>query len=103
MKKILVTGANGQLGQEIQYLSAFFPDFTFLFTSRQTLDIAEAKSIQSFFQEQQPDYCINCAAYTAVDKAESEPNQAARINTDGVFYLASQCHAGVSFQQTIEG
>ena len=91
MTKILLTGANGQLGREFQYLSAFFPDFDFFFTDRNTLDITKEQEVLACFQENTFNYCINCAAYTAVDKAESEVDQAMAINVEGVSYLAQSC------------
>ena len=72
MQSIIITGANGQLGQELQRLAKSFPTYTFHFFSRKELDIADAAQVQRTFEAVQPAYCINCAAYTAVDKAESE-------------------------------
>ncbi len=70
--KILVTGANGQLGRELQAITAVFPQFEFSFHDRATLDIANYAGITDTLDRERPSYCINCAAYTAVDKAESE-------------------------------
>lgn len=88
---ILVTGANGQVGQELQFLAPQFTGFNFIFTDRETLDITEAKAIDQFFQENDIQVCINCAAYTAVDRAESEPEIAKLINETAVGYLANAC------------
>lgn len=88
MKKIIVTGANGQLGKELQDLSSKFPEYTFYFFSRAELDIADINQVENIFNKIQPSCCINCAAYTAVDKAESESAAAFRINADGVKNLA---------------
>jgi dTDP-4-dehydrorhamnose reductase len=88
---ILVTGSNGQLGSEIKMLSQNFPSYHFLFTSREDLQIENEPSIQNFFEENHVDYCINCAAYTAVDKAESEKEKAFLINADAVGKLATIC------------
>lgn len=90
-KTILITGASGQVGQELQVLASQFPDFQFLFTNRDVLDIADKAAVQAFFESHPIDYCINCAAYTAVDKAESEPDVAYHINVKGVMNLAEAC------------
>lgn len=89
---ILVTGASGQLGQELQALAAKYNNFQFVFSSRQALDIANQEDVQRFFEKNQVGYCINCAAYTAVDKAESEPDLANLINVKSVEYLANACN-----------
>jgi dTDP-4-dehydrorhamnose reductase len=91
-KKILVTGANGQLGRELQAIAPAFPQFDFLFYDRAALSIADPDAINTFFARERPAYCINCAAYTAVDKAESEKESAFLINGDAVGYLAAACH-----------
>ncbi len=90
-KTILVTGANGQLGSEIRELVTAYSQFNFLLTNRETLSIAESDNLKSFFEKQQIDYCINCAAYTLVDKAEEEPEKAFLINADGAGNLALAC------------
>jgi dTDP-4-dehydrorhamnose reductase len=89
--KILVTGANGQLGRELQVLATSFPALDFLFFDRAALSIADPDAINTFFARERPAYCINCAAYTAVDKAESEKESAFLINADAVGYLATAC------------
>lgn len=88
---ILITGATGQLGSEIKFLSKEFPSYKFVFTSREELPIENSESLQSFFETNKIDYCINCAAYTAVDKAESEKEKAYSINADAVGDLARTC------------
>ena len=88
---ILVTGSNGQLGSEIKVLAKSFPTYNFLFTSREELAIQSREALQTFFEKNKIDYCINCAAYTAVDKAESEKEQAFLINADAVENLAIIC------------
>ena len=93
MKKILVTGAFGQLGHELQYLAAAYPDFNFLFTTREQLPVDLPDRIQSFFATHRPEWCINCAAYTAVDKAETDTGSAFRINGDAPGYLAKACRS----------
>ncbi len=91
MATILVTGANGQVGNELQFLATQFPHFQFIFTDYQVLDITYSKAVLSFFEQQTIDYCINCAAYTAVDKAESEVEKATAINVQGAKNLALGC------------
>ncbi len=91
MKKIIVTGANGQVGSDLRAIAAEFPLFEFVFATRQDLDISNLEEIEAFFHQHLPDYCINCAAYTAVDKAESEAEQAYLINAQAVQYLAMNC------------
>jgi dTDP-4-dehydrorhamnose reductase len=90
-KTILVTGASGQLGQELQQLAKGRPDDHFIFTDRHNLDITQEETVIQFFSEHQPDFCINCAAYTAVDKAESEREQAFLINDEAAGFLAKAC------------
>lgn len=91
MVKILVTGAKGQVGNELQLLSHSFPAWEFIFTDYQELDITDKSSVLDFFDQHRFSYCLNCAAYTAVDKAESEPDRANLLNVTGVEYLAAAC------------
>ena len=88
---ILVTGANGQLGRELQVLAANFPQFEFSFHDRTTLSIDNPETIKTTITREQPTWCINCAAYTAVDKAESEKALAFHINGEAVGHLAKAC------------
>ncbi|MEJ7675927.1 MAG: dTDP-4-dehydrorhamnose reductase [Chitinophagaceae bacterium] len=92
-KTILVTGSGGQLGMEIWKLCDRYPSYKFLFTSREDLPIDNFKIVKNFFEQQQIDHCINCAAYTAVDKAESEKEKAFLINADAAGNLAIICKA----------
>ena len=85
---ILVTGCTGQLGQSIQSIAADFPEFEFVFANRQGLDLNDEISMAKFFENQTFDIIINCAAHTAVDKAESEPELANQINHLAVQKLA---------------
>ncbi|KRS21845.1 dTDP-4-dehydrorhamnose reductase [Alishewanella sp. WH16-1] len=87
---VLITGANGQLGQALQAEAAGFPALTLISTGRSEVDICDTASIGQAIQRFQPQVIINCSAYTAVDKAEAEPAQAYRINRDGVSNLAAQ-------------
>ena len=88
---ILVTGSNGQLGKELKEASGAFSAFDFLFVSREELPLQETNTIIHFFETYRPAYCINCAAYTAVDKAETEVDRAFLINGESVGNLASVC------------
>lgn len=88
---ILVTGANGQLGNELKILAPDFPYCQFLFVTKEELDIADFNAPIKYFAGHSIDYCINCAAYTAVDKAESEKEMAYSINVDAVAILAEIC------------
>jgi dTDP-4-dehydrorhamnose reductase len=90
---LLVTGANGQLGREFQALQPLFPEYRWVFTSRRELDLSDRGEVQRFFRENQVDYCLSCAAYTAVDLAESHPLEAAKVNVDAVRLLAEECRA----------
>jgi dTDP-4-dehydrorhamnose reductase len=87
-KSILVTGANGQLGNELRELSVLYTDYTFIFIGRSELDLRNTEAIQAWFLDNSFDVIINCAAYTAVDKAESEQALAREINTTAVGTLA---------------
>jgi len=78
--KILVTGAYGQLGNEINVISEKFPDWQFLFTDIDTLDITSEKAVSDVFEKHNPGFVINCAAYTAVDKAENDAETAEKVN-----------------------
>jgi dTDP-4-dehydrorhamnose reductase len=87
-KSILVTGAQGQLGSELRQLSDLYSDFTFTFISRNELDLSDSEAIQTWFVDKTFDVIINCAAYTAVDKAQAEPDLARAINNTAVETLA---------------
>ena len=91
MKKILVTGANGQLGQCLQKISSQFEEFEFIFTDSETLDITIKEEVNDFFWQNAPDFCINAAAYTAVDLAETDIEKAFLVNADGAENLAEAC------------
>lgn len=86
-KTILITGANGQLGNEIKYLSQFH-NHSFLFTDIDELDITRIDDVRVFFSSQKIDYVVNCAAYTAVDKAEEEKKLADLANHTAARNLA---------------
>lgn len=88
--KILVTGSQGQVGQALQALAPATPD-TWIFTDRSQLDITDAAAVGAFMAHHTPQVVINAAAYTAVDKAETDAAQAEAINVDGVRHLARAC------------
>ncbi|MDR0733172.1 MAG: dTDP-4-dehydrorhamnose reductase [Dysgonamonadaceae bacterium] len=87
-KKILLTGANGQLGSELQQLAPAYPQFQFLPTDVATLNLCDKMELTSFFDKHPINYVVNCAAYTAVDKAENEVEICYGINRDAVQNLA---------------
>jgi dTDP-4-dehydrorhamnose reductase len=85
---ILVTGSNGQLGSELKELAPFYPQYNFCFFSRTELAIENAEEVERAFALLRPKYVVNCAAYTAVDKAETEKEQALAVNASAVGLLA---------------
>ena len=89
--KILITGAKGQLGNELKLLGKKYPDFQFTFTDVEELDITDMQAVSAFFDKLHPDVIVNCAAYTAVDKAEQEPDLALKINALAVRNLSNAC------------
>ena len=91
--KILVTGSNGQLGHELRpLLDKEFPGAA-IFTDVEELDITDAKAVEAFVLDNEITHIVNCAAYTAVDRAEEEKMQCARINTDAVKNIAMAADA----------
>ena len=88
---VLVTGANGQLGQAIQSIADQYPSIDFVFCSSSELDITSSVSCEAAFTKYKPDFCINTAAYTAVDKAETDVEKARLINVIGAKNLAESC------------
>ena len=74
-QKILITGANGQLGNEFRALSIRYPEHEFIFLTRRELSISDAANVREVLQQHSPDWVVNCAAYTAVDKAETEKDR----------------------------
>ena len=89
--KVLVTGSNGQLGSELQRLAAANEDIQFIFTTRATLPLTDSEAMERFFETEKPEFCVNCAAYTAVDKAESDEAAAMAANADAPGELARLC------------
>lgn len=91
-KTILITGSNGQLGNEFGAIAKLYEDdYEFIFVSKQDLPIDDFIAVECFFDQNEINFCINCAAYTAVDKAETEIEQAYLINETGTKNLAVQC------------
>lgn len=88
---VLVTGANGQLGQSIKSIANKYPTIQFIYTDFYEMDITNIESCTNAFLKYQPQFCINTAAYTAVDKAESESEKAHLINGIGSENLAKVC------------
>ena len=100
MKKILITGANGQLGNEMRVLSAENKEYNYFFTDVAELDICDAKAILDFVKANDINVIVNCAAYTAVDNAEDNVELCTKLNADAVGYLAKAAEAnGAEFIQ----
>lgn len=90
--KILVTGANGQLGKTLKELSSIHKEeLQFIFTTKEELDITVKHKVKDYFSKNKFDYCINCAAYTNVDQAELDSKLAFKVNAEGVKCLAESC------------
>lgn len=89
MTSILITGAKGQLGCELVQLASRYSGYEFIFTDIDTLDLADKEAVHSFISEIRPSWIINCAAYTAVDKAEDEPAAAFAANAAGPANIVS--------------
>lgn len=93
MTKILITGANGQLGSEIRKSADLFPDARFVFTDVEELDITNPEAVERMLSEEKPQWLVNCAAYTAVDKAETDDETAWLINAVAPAILAEKSKA----------
>jgi len=89
--RILVTGANGQLGKCLQKHAGKFQNFEFLFESFQTLDITSQEQLETYFSSKKIDYCVNCAAYTNVEAAEEEKDLALQVNAEAVKFISELC------------
>ena len=88
----MVTGSNGQLASCIKDLAKQYDGLNFIYTDYKELDICDLNQVNTFFKSNKKiDYCINCAAYTAVDKAESDVEKAFEINANGAKNLAIAC------------
>ena len=90
---ILITGANGQLGNEMRDLSAGHPRHTYFFTDVHELDICDAEAVHAFVSNHAIDLIVNCAAYTAVDKAEDNPDLCDTLNHLAPAHLADAAEA----------
>ena len=90
-KTILVTGANGQLGREFQQLQKSYSSYNFIFLTKEQFSITDENAVNVFFKNKLIHFCINCAAYTAVDKAETEQETAMDVNAAAVGILARVC------------
>ncbi len=93
MMNILVTGSKGQLGSEFRSLANDYPEFRFAFIDMEELDLTDFPAVHTFFKNNDLDYCVNCAGYTAVDQAEDKPEKAFLLNSDAVENLAKECTA----------
>ncbi len=93
MPKILITGAGGQVGQELLTLQEHYPDWTFHAPTRKELDICDSSRVQEAIAQFRPDYCLNAAAYTAVDRAEEEAALAMQVNAEAAEHLAQVCQS----------
>ncbi len=91
LKNILVTGCNGQIGYEVSQLCSQYPWFNFILTNKNTLDITSPDDVKRIFTQYKFDTVINCSAYTAVDKAESEPELANAVNARAIQLLIEYC------------
>ena len=90
--RILVTGANGQLGNEMQVLAKENPQHTYYFTDVRELDICNKEAVWAYISEKRIEMIVNCAAYTAVDKAEDDPELAYKLNCEAPKELARAAH-----------
>lgn len=93
---ILVTGAKGQLGSELRIISAY-EQYQFIFVDIEELDLTDGAAVNAFFNARRIDFCINCAAYTAVDLAEKNKEAARMVNVDAVQNLAEACTINRTF------
>ena len=93
MKTVLVTGVNGQLGNSIHARISQYPGYNFLFTDIDTLDICDKEAVRKYVLENDVQYVMNCAAYTAVDKAEDNQELCDKLNHVAPGYLAAAAEA----------
>lgn len=91
MKNILVTGGNGQLATCIKDLAKDLEGLNFIYVDLDELDITKSKDVNSFFESENISFCVNCAAYTAVDRAETDKDNAVNVNIRGAAILAEAC------------
>lgn len=91
MSKLLITGSSGQLGQCLKQQLENTPDISCHFATKEDLDITNKQALEDFFGQHPFDYCINTAAYTNVEKAESDQKEAFLVNAEGAYHLAKEC------------
>lgn len=89
-RKVLITGCKGQLGRCLQDISNCYPDLQPLYTDIDTLDLTQPLDVRNYINKHRPDVIVHCAAYTAVDKAEDEEEQAMLLNANAVDYLTTE-------------
>ena len=100
MKNVLITGANGQLGNEMRVLSEANKEYTYFFTDVAELDICNEQAVMDFVKANDVNVIVNCAAYTAVDMAEENVELCTKLNADAVGYLAKAAEVnGAEFVQ----
>ena len=100
MKNILITGANGQLGNEMRAVSVEYPEYAYFFTDVEELNICNEQVVMDFVEDHKIHVIVNCAAYTAVDNAEDNVELCTKLNADAVGYLAKAAEAnGAEFIQ----
>ena len=100
MKNVLITGANGQLGNEMRVLSEANKEYTYFFTDVEELNICNEQAVMDYVEDHQIHVIVNCAAYTAVDKAEEDVELCTKLNADAVGYLAKAAEVfGAEFIQ----
>ena len=88
MKKAIITGANGQLGSALKRLKPSLNNIEFVYSDIDTLDLLDKEAVEKFISKEKPDYIINCAAFTAVDKAETETELAEKVNAHAPAFLS---------------
>lgn len=91
MMNVLVTGGNGQLALCIKEVSENLSEYNFIFLDYEDLDITNKEEVDVFFNNNNISYCINCAAFTNVDKSENEKETSKKVNEDGALFLAKAC------------
>lgn len=93
MTNILVTGGDGQLGSSLKELSKELSGYNFIFSDYEDLDITNRETVEAFFNKNTISFCVNCAAFTNVDKSEYDKKASKKVNEDGARFLAIACNA----------
>jgi len=91
-KTVLISGSNGQVGHALQTISSDNDNYNYVFLTREQLNLADESTIVKIFERYQPSWFVNCAAYTAVDKAENDQETAFAVNGESVGEIARQCN-----------